>query len=208
ALTATRFLPCPFGSPGQRMYRTGDLASWGPDGQLRYHGRSDQQVKIRGYRIELGDIQAALTRLPEVEQAALTTHDNRLIAYITGTANTEHIRRQLATQLPAYMVPATVITLDTLPLTLNGKLDPSALPAPTYQGQQGYRAPCGTVEELLAAIFARVLGIDRVGAHDSFFDLGGDSLTAMRAITTINTTFATNHTVRTLFNTPTITTLA
>ncbi|WP_142248566.1 amino acid adenylation domain-containing protein, partial [Mycobacterium colombiense] len=135
ALTASRFVACPFGGPGARMYRSGDLVRWGPDGQLHYLGRADEQVKIRGYRIEPGEIQTTLAALDGVDHAAVITRqdrpgDTRLIAYITGTADPTDLRTQLAQQLPPYLVPAAIITLDNLPLTPNGKLDTHALPAP------------------------------------------------------------------------------
>ncbi|MBX7435607.1 AMP-binding protein, partial [Mycobacterium sp. Y57] len=169
ALTAARFLACPHGPPGTRMYRTGDLVRWRPDGQLDYLGRADEQVKIRGYRIELGEIQAALTNLDGIENAAVTTHqdhpgDTRLIAYITGTADPTTVRTALTHQLPPYMVPTTIITLDTLPLTINGKLDTTALPPPQHHTHTDtYHPPTTPTEEILADIYAQVLGLDHAG---------------------------------------------
>ena len=213
ALTASRFVACPFGGPGTRMYRTGDLVWWGADGQLRYVGRADDQVKIRGYRIELGDVQAALAGLDGVEQAVVIARedrpgDKRLVGYVTGTADPAEIRAQLAERLPAYMVPAAVVALAALPLTVNGKLDTRALPAPEYQDADHYRAPATRAEEILAGIFAEVLGLERVGVDDSFFDVGGDSLSAMRAIAAINNRLGTQLAVRTLFHAPSVASLS
>ena len=186
-LTAARFVACPFGAPGARMYRTGDLVRWGPDGQLQYLGRADDQVKIRGYRIELGEIQAALTALDGVEQAAVIARedrpgDKRLVGYITGTADPTAARAALADRLPGYMVPAAVVVLDALPITVNGKLDTRALPAPEYTDVDHYRAPTNPTEEILAGIYAQILGLDRVGIDESFFDLGGDSISSMQVV--------------------------
>ena len=168
-LTAARFVACPFGGPGARMYRTGDLVSWDTDGQLHYVGRADEQVKIRGYRIELGDVAAALAGLDGVEQAVVVARedrpgDKRLIGYVTGTADPTEMRRALAELLPPYMVPAAIVVMDALPLTVNSKLDTRALPAPEYQHTR-FRPPDNVIEEMLAGIFARVLGCERVGAR-------------------------------------------
>jgi amino acid adenylation domain-containing protein/non-ribosomal peptide synthase protein (TIGR01720 family) len=186
-LSASRFVACPFGEPGTRMYRTGDLVWWGADGQLLYVGRADRQVKIRGYRIELGEVQAALSELAGVEQAVVIARedrpgDKRLVGYVTGTADPAEIRAALDERLPAYMVPAAVVVLDALPLTVNGKLDTRALPAPEYQDVDRYRAPADAVEEILAGIYAQVLGLERVGVDESFFELGGDSILSMQVV--------------------------
>ncbi|WP_142278026.1 condensation domain-containing protein, partial [Mycobacterium avium] len=186
-LSATRFVACPFGGPGARMYRTGDLVRWGADGQLQYMGRADAQVKIRGYRIELGEIQAALAGLDGVEHAAVIARedrpgDKRLVGYITGTADPAEVRAELGERLPGYMVPSAVVVLDALPLTVNGKLDTRALPAPEYSDVDRYRAPVTAIEEILADIYAQVLGVERVGVDDSFFDLGGDSILSMQVV--------------------------
>ncbi|BBZ13667.1 hypothetical protein MBRA_38620 [Mycobacterium branderi] len=213
ALTASRFVACPFGTPGQRMYRTGDLARWAPDTQLHYLGRADQQVKIRGYRIELGEIQTALNALDGVEQAAITTHEDhlgnkRLTAYITGTADPTAARTALTDRLPTYMIPTTITTLDALPLTPNGKLDTHALPTPGAQDVDRYRPPNTAVEEILVGIYADVLGVECVGVDDSFFDLGGDSLLAMRLFAAINTTLDADLSIPILFAAPTVAQLA
>ncbi|WP_156426550.1 non-ribosomal peptide synthetase, partial [Mycobacterium sp. IS-3022] len=208
-LTASRFVACPFGEAGARMYRTGDLVCWGADGQLQYLGRADEQVKIRGYRIELGEVQAALAAVDGVEQAVVLARedrpgDKRLVGYVTGAVDPSGVRSALSERLPAYMVPAAVIALDALPLTVNGKLDRRALPAPEYHGVDRYRAPANHVEEMLADIFARVLGVERVGVDDSFFEFGGDSLLAMRVVAAINTSLDAEFSVRAVFETPTV----
>ncbi|MFD9598319.1 amino acid adenylation domain-containing protein, partial [Kitasatospora sp. NPDC059973] len=194
ALTAERFLPNPHGPAGSRLYRSGDLALRLPDGTLESLGRIDKQVKIRGYRIELGEIEAALTQHPTVRQSVITVRDSHtygekmLVAYLvpaTGTVlDTTALRTHLGTSLPEYMVPAAFVTLDTIPLTTNGKADTRALPAPDLDAfsTTGYTAPRTPVEERLAAVWAEVLGLPQVGVEDSFFDLGGDSIRAVRLV--------------------------
>jgi thioester reductase-like protein len=208
---------CPFGgaeAPGIRMYRSGDLVRWGTDGQLAYLGRADEQVKIRGYRIECGEVQAVLAGCDGVQQAVVIARedrpgDKRLVGYVTGTADPGPLRAKLAERLPEYMVPAAVVVIDALPLTPNGKLDTRALPAPGYQGAGGgYRAPASPVEEILAGIYADVLGVERVGVDDSFFDLGGDSLLAMRLVAAIETGLDAGLSVRTVFEAPSVRSLS
>ncbi|WP_168991353.1 condensation domain-containing protein, partial [Mycobacterium attenuatum] len=186
-LSASRFVACPFGGVGVRMYRTGDLVRWRRDGQLDYLGRVDEQVKIRGYRVELGEVRAALAGLAGVDQAVVIARedragDRRLVGYVTGAADPGGLRAALAERLPSYMVPAAVVVVAGLPLTVNGKLDVRALPAPEYVDRERYCAPTTAVEEILAGIYARVLGVQRVGIDDSFFDLGGDSILAMQVV--------------------------
>ncbi|OMC42175.1 hypothetical protein A5744_17140 [Mycobacterium sp. IS-1264] len=185
ALTASRFVACPFGGAGARMYRTGDLVRWGADGQLQYVGRADQQVKIRGHRVEPAEIASALTELDGIDHAVVIARedrpgDKRLVAYCTGTLDPTAARAALAHRLPPHMLPAAVVVLPQLPRTVNGKLDTGALPAPHYGQADGYRAPGTELEEILAAIYAEVLGIERVGIDESFFDLGGDSILAIQ----------------------------
>ncbi|MFO7166304.1 MAG: condensation domain-containing protein, partial [Mycolicibacterium hassiacum] len=191
---------------------SGDLVRWGADGQLVYLGRADEQVKIRGFRIELGEVQAALAGCDGVDQAAVIVRedrpgDRRLVGYITGDADPGEVRAALAQRLPAYMVPAAVVVIDVLPLTVNGKLDKRALPAPEYSTGR-YRAPTDAVEEILAGIYAQTLGLERVSIDDSFFDLGGDSITAMRLVALANDALDGDLSVREVFEAPTVAGLA
>ncbi|MBB5855616.1 amino acid adenylation domain-containing protein [Amycolatopsis umgeniensis] len=188
ALTAQRFVANPFAS-GERMYRTGDLARWTDQGELLFGGRADSQVKIRGYRVEPGEIEVALTDVPQVAQAIVVAREERpgekrLIAYVTAEEGSElesgAVREHLAARLPEYMVPAVVLVLDGFPLTLNGKIDRAALPAPELTAKRVGREPRTETERVLCGLFAEILGLDEVGADDGFFELGGDSILSMR----------------------------
>ncbi|MEV5884236.1 non-ribosomal peptide synthase/polyketide synthase [Streptomyces sp. NPDC052020] len=190
-LTAARFVADPFGAPGARMYRTGDVARWNADGQLEYLGRTDQQVKVRGFRIELGEVEEALRACPGVAEAAATVRADdghrRLAAYVVpapgAAVEPAAVRRTLARTLPDYMVPPVVTVLDALPLNPNGKLDRGRLPDPGPAGPPAHHvAPRTPAERTLAAIWAEVLGVERVGADDNFFALGGDSILSIQVV--------------------------
>ncbi|HSK79450.1 MAG TPA: amino acid adenylation domain-containing protein, partial [Thermoanaerobaculia bacterium] len=214
-LTAERFLPDPFAAePGARTYRTGDLVRWRPGGSLDFLGRLDHQVKIRGFRIEPGEIEAALAALPGVREAVVTVREDtpgerRLVAYVAGDATADELRRSLREELPDYMVPAAFVTLAALPLTPNGKVDRKALPAPELPGPEGsYLAPRTPVEEILAGLWAEILGLERIGAHDRFFDLGGHSLLATRVLSRLQSAFDVEMPLRDLFEAPRLTDFA
>ncbi|HEY0637917.1 MAG TPA: amino acid adenylation domain-containing protein, partial [Pseudonocardiaceae bacterium] len=198
AATAERFVADPFAADGSRMYRTGDLVTRTADGALRYLGRSDHQVKIRGARIELGEVEAALTALPAVTRAAATVHDGRLVGYVTGGADPEALRAELATRVPAALVPAVLVPLDELPAGPSGKLDRAALPAPPAIVPRATRpgahagpdtpadgtAAAGTSPlDTLRSIIGDVLGVAAVGPEDDFFVLGGDSILSITVAT-------------------------
>jgi amino acid adenylation domain-containing protein/non-ribosomal peptide synthase protein (TIGR01720 family) len=192
ATTAERFLPDPWsGEPGARLYRSGDVVRWRADGELEFVGRADRQVKLRGFRIELGEVEAALAALPGVREAAAVVHESapgarRLVAYVAAgeDATADGLRTALRATLPEYMVPPAVVLLGALPRTPTGKLDRRALPAPepaaSAPGEDA--APQTRAEEVLARIWAEVLGRERVGIHENFFELGGDSILSIQVI--------------------------
>ncbi|MFC4070636.1 amino acid adenylation domain-containing protein, partial [Actinoplanes subglobosus] len=211
SLTAARFVADPW-APGERMYRTGDLARRLPDGTFDVLGRVDQQVKLRGFRIELGEIETVLESGPGVVRAVVIIRedragDRRLVAYVTGAADPDVLRRQAAEALPDYMVPAAIVLLDTLPTTPNGKLDRNALPAPDYAAAvpETARTP---QEELLAGVFAEVLGVPAVGVRDDFFALGGHSLLAARVAARVRSLLGADLALRDVFEAPTVAGLA
>ncbi|MFJ7151874.1 amino acid adenylation domain-containing protein [Streptomyces sp. NPDC100445] len=214
-LTSDRFVADPFGPPGTRMYRTGDVVRWSPRGTgLEYGGRTDHQVKIRGHRIELGEIESVLGARPGVERAVVTARtdrngETRLVAHVVpaGT-DRDRLREGASAVLPAHMVPAVYVFLDELPLTPNGKVDRKALPAPAERPAGTGRPPAGPREELLCGVFAEVLGVDRVGADDDFFALGGHSLSAIRAANLLRAELGVEVPVRALFDARTAEALA
>nr|WP_245671402.1 non-ribosomal peptide synthetase [Nocardia amamiensis] len=213
-LTAERFIADPFGA-GERMYRTGDLAVWNGAGELEYRGRGDFQLKIRGFRVEPGEIEATLLTLPEIAQTVVTTGTDahtgdRLVAYLVpsgDTADLDVVKSALGAVLPSYLVPSAFVVLDALPLTVNGKLDRAALPEPEFAAAV-YRAPSTPIEEIVAGIYADLLGAGQVGAEDDFFALGGNSLLATQVAARLGAALETTVAVRTLFEAPTVAGLA
>ena len=214
-LTAERFVPDPFAAePGARLYRSGDRVRWRADGSLEYRGRVDHQVKLRGFRIEPGEVEAALLRQPGVREAVVVVRDDaaggpRLVGYVAADGEGSGLRERLKAELPEPLVPAAVVVLERLPLTPNGKTDRAALPAPDWGRPEGeYVAPRTPLEELLAGIWAEVLGVERVGVHDGFFDLGGHSLLVKRLLFRIGEVVPVEIPVRALFAAPTVEGLA
>ncbi|MGM7647637.1 amino acid adenylation domain-containing protein, partial [Nocardia sp. JW2] len=219
ALTASRFVTNPYGAPGERMYRTGDTVRWvcrGDSYDLEYLGRNDFQVKVRGFRIELGEIDAVLAKHPTVRFAVTIGHRTEagatlLVSYVVpvpeAAVDTSELLAHSAAHLPAHMVPATIMTLDGVPLTPVGKLDRSALPAPVFEAAV-YRAPVTRAEQVVADAFAEVLGLEQVGRDDDFFELGGNSLLATRVMARIGTDLDIRIPVRQLFDTASVRALA
>jgi amino acid adenylation domain-containing protein len=215
-LTAERFVADPFGPPGSRMYRTGDLARLDDDGLIEFVGRASSQVKILGFRIELAEVEAALAGYPGLAHVVvvvreLDSGEKRLVGYVVpeaGDVDLHALRAHAAETLPDYMVPAAFVQLASLPLTLNGKLDRKAMPEPDFDAASVYRAPETPNQVKLCAIFASVLEVERVGIDDSFFDLGGQSLQALRLLSRIRSELGVDLLVNLLFDVPTVAGLA
>jgi len=222
-LNAERFIADPFSAtPEARLYKTGDLVRYLADGNIEYLGRVDDQVKLRGYRIELGEIEAVLAQHPSVKQTVVTVRedvpgDKRLVAYVvpnteqTGILPVTELRQHLKAALPDYMIPSAFVPMSSLPMTPNGKINRRALPAPEWGAQgtgEGYVGPRTPVEDVLCGIWAQVLGVERVGINDNFFDLGGHSLLATQIMSRVRDVFRVEVPLRVLFETPTVTGLA
>jgi acyl carrier protein len=215
-LTAERYIPHPFShEPGARLYRTGDLVKYQSDGNLTFLGRCDHQVKLRGHRLELGEIQSLLMTHPAVSDAVVWLHEGTekmLVAYAVVEEDSTYpneLREYLRDRLPDYMVPASIMELDHLPLTRNGKLDRARLPAPAFDLQQeAFVAPSTPTEESLAQIWSEVLNVERVGVNDNFFELGGHSLLATQVFSRMQDVFGIELPLRALFEAPTVAQLA
>jgi len=221
-LTAERFVPNPFSNEvGDRLYRTGDLARCRPDGSIEFLGRIDHQVKIRGFRIEPGEIEAVLAQHPGVGENTVTAREDepdnkRLVAYVVprggrAPVTGELLRNFLREKLPEYMIPSVFVMLEALPLTPSGKVDRRALPVPDQNRpelKEAFVAPRTPAEKVIAGIWAEVLGLERVGVHDNFFDLGAHSLLATLVISRVRDAFQVELSLRSLFETPTVAGLA
>ncbi len=210
-LTAERFVTHPF-IPHERLYRTGDLVRYLPDGQIEYFGRLDEQIKIRGFRVELSEIENLLCQHPTVQQAVVVLHTDptpKLVAYLVGDIDNNHLRAFLQARLPEYMVPALLMSLPQLPLTPSGKIDRRALPAPTLdRSNREIVSPHTPIEQSLAKIWSGLLGFDQLSIYDNFFELGGHSLLATQVIARLQQELAVTIPLRTLFAAPTIAQLA
>uniref|UniRef100_UPI003F491743 non-ribosomal peptide synthetase n=1 Tax=Nocardia suismassiliense TaxID=2077092 RepID=UPI003F491743 len=215
-LTAERFVADPLGAPGSRMYRTGDLARRRTDGMVEFLGRADSQLKILGFLVEPAEVEAVLASCPGVAQAVVLAReledgDKQLVGYIvpgSGELDLAALRAYARTRLPDYMVPAAFIYLDSLPLTPNGKLDRAAMPEPDFDQVHASRAPETDLQRVLCEIFSSVLGVPEVGIDDSFFDLGGQSLQAMRLLNQVGARTGVEILINTLFDAPTVAELA
>jgi amino acid adenylation domain-containing protein len=218
-LTAEKFIPNPFSrKEGQRIYKTGDLARYYNDGNIEFIGRIDNQVKIRGYRIELGEIEAKLYEVEGIKEGAVLAREDQLgekqlVAYIVPSqeqaADISYIRSCLKEKLPDYMIPNIFVMLDEMPLTTNGKVDRRSLPVPDKSElEKEYVAPCTEVEKVLAEIWSEMLGIERIGKHDNFFEIGGHSLIAFQMLSRINKKFSINMQIQTIFERQTMEELA
>jgi acyl-coenzyme A synthetase/AMP-(fatty) acid ligase/acyl carrier protein len=215
-LTAERFIQSPFGAcEGGRLYRSGDLGRYLPNGEIEYLGRIDQQVKIRGHRVELGEIEATLRRHPGVRECAVDAReakpgDVRLIAYVVPREQEAppdaDLGAFLKRSLPAYMLPSTFVPVDSIPKTSSGKVDRRALPAPTSSPDRRHEfvAPRNETERAVAEIWGQVLGLERLGAHDDFFERGGHSLLATMVISRVRDSFGVELPIRALFDSSTV----
>jgi amino acid adenylation domain-containing protein len=213
-LTAERFVPNPFGAKGERLYRTGDLGRYLADGNIEYLGRTDHQVKLRGFRIELGEIESALNQHPAVRESVVTVcgnkqEDRRLVAYCVRTSGSQsmagELQADLRRTLPDYMVPATFVFIDQMPLTSSGKINRRALPQPEARDSGTiFEAPRTTMEEKLAAMWTSILKLERVGIHDNFFRLGGHSLLAFQLISRVRDEFNVELPLTRVFEAPTL----
>ncbi|MGS0630317.1 amino acid adenylation domain-containing protein, partial [Photorhabdus asymbiotica] len=218
-LTAQRFVANPFATAADktkgytRLYKTGDLVRWQPDGTLEYLGRNDFQVKIRGYRIELGEIESALTTHPQVKQAVVIDREHNghkvLVAYLVteGALSDDRLIRHLSSSLPDYMLPASLTRIESVPLTLNGKVDRQALPEPVWGVKEGYVAPRNSLETQLCAIWQDVLGLERIGIEDNFFRIGGDSIVSIQLASKLRQAGFSLQ-VKSIFEAPTVARLA